>query len=285
MVLVKLFEAHLDALAILAELKRTDLVAGAFEHTALPVWAVWAAEPPDARLIGYQADGDRILLKGRKSWCSGAAQATHALVTFFDEAGAPGIAAVDLTTEGITLTDQGWHAVGMADTGSVDVYFEAVPATRIGGSRAYLDRPGFWQGGCGIAACWLGGAGPLAEAVRERMANRPEAHGLAHLGCIDQALYGARLALQQAAAAIDAAPFDCDPGIAMRTRSLVEAAAWTVLDHAGRALGAAPWCRNASLARRYADLPVFLRQSHAEHDLEALGRLNLKMDASPSWLL
>jgi hypothetical protein len=32
-------------------------------------------------------------------------------------------------------------------------------------------------------------------------------------------------------------------------------------------------CRNARFARALADLPVFLRQSHAERDLAALGEL------------
>jgi hypothetical protein len=45
------------------------------------------------------------------------------------------------------------------------------------------------------------------------------------------------------------------------------------MHHATRALGAGPLCRNARFARALADLPVFLRQSHAERDLAALGEL------------
>lgn len=62
--LVKLYEGHTDALAILSEL----------EGYAPPesLWGVWAAEPPDARLlVRYSADGV-VTLHGRKSWCSGA---------------------------------------------------------------------------------------------------------------------------------------------------------------------------------------------------------------------
>ena len=40
----------------------------------------------------------------------------------------------------------------------------------------------------------------------------------------------------------------------------------------GRALGPGPMCKDAAMARRFADLPVFMRQSHAERDQEALGR-------------
>jgi hypothetical protein len=44
-----------------------------------------------------------------------------------------------------------------------------------------------------------------------------------------------------------------------------------VLRHAGHALGAGPMCRDPAIARRFADLPVFLRQSHAERDLAEIG--------------
>jgi hypothetical protein len=52
---------------------------------------------------------------------------------------------------------------------------------------------------------------------------------------------------------------------------VVEEAATAVMHHATRALGAGPLCRDARFARALADLPVFLRQSHAERDLAALG--------------
>jgi len=44
----------------------------------------------------------------------------------------------------------------------------------------------------------------------------------------------------------------------------------------GRALGAAPICRDPWVARMMADLPVFLRQSHAERDLAALAQSTLR---------
>lgn len=70
---------------------------------------------------------------------------------------------------------------------------------------------------------------------------------------------------------------------ALRVRSVVEAAAATVMQHAGRAVGAGPLCRNTRFAQAMADLPVYLRQSHAERDLAALATL-LKQDNAP-WSL
>ncbi|MDQ2757232.1 MAG: acyl-CoA dehydrogenase, partial [Actinomycetota bacterium] len=41
----------------------------------------------------------------------------------------------------------------------------------------------------------------------------------------------------------------------------------------GRALGAAPLCLDAAHAQAVADVQVYVRQSHAERDLAALGAL------------
>ena len=70
--------------------------------------------------------------------------------------------------------------------------------------------------------------------------------------------------------------------LALATRAVVETAAQSVLEHAGRALGARPFCMDARFAAMAADLPVFLRQSHAERDLEALGLQVLSFE--PSWM-
>ena len=40
-----------------------------------------------------------------------------------------------------------------------------------------------------------------------------------------------------------------------------------------RALGPAPLCQDAQHAKRVADLTIYVRQSHAERDLERLGLL------------
>ena len=48
------------------------------------------------------------------------------------------------------------------------------------------------------------------------------------------------------------------------------------LERVGRALGAGPLGHDAGHARQVADLTVYLRQHHAERDLEQLGRLLAK---------
>jgi hypothetical protein len=298
LVLVKLIEAHADALAILADLDPEGTIRRAAREQSgrTPIWGVWAAEPPDAQLRGQIDSAGRLKLSGRKSWCSGAAALTHALVTYRTEDNRPALACVYLSASGIEITVEGWHAVGMADTGSVDVHFERVAAHAVGAPGSYLQRSGFWHGGAGIAACWYGGTLPLADAVMKKMAAREDPHGMAHLGRIDYSLRQTRALMHETAAAIDRedtaaaidqedtaaaidqtaqslARSDTSRGQALRLRAATEATASLVIAAFGNALGAAPLCRDASLARRYADLPVFLRQSHAERDLAELGRV------------
>ncbi|ATB30420.1 Acyl-CoA dehydrogenase/oxidase domain protein [Cystobacter fuscus] len=275
--LIKLFEGHTDALAILAEL-------GAEPPPAGSSWGVWASEPPQARVrVSGRADG-RVELSGRKAWCSGAPQVSHALVTAWDAEERQCLVAVAMKQAGVRVTKEGWHAVGMASSASVDVLFEGAVGTRVGPPGGYTARPGFWQGGAGIAACWYGAAAAVGETLRAHCARREEPHARAHLGAVDTALGGARALLREAAAWIDAHPREDASLVAWRARAGVEAAAELVLRHTGRAVGAGPYCRDARVARRMADLPVFLRQSHAERDLEALAGLVVKEGAG-GWSL
>lgn len=277
----KLYEGHTDALAILAELDGPQ-IPGA-------TWGVWCAEPPGPGVQLHVGDGGRLVLSGRKQWCSGAASVGHALVSCRDVAGRRMLAAVSLHQPGVQITDEGWHAVGMAGSASVDVVFAEAQAVAVGAPDAYLARPGFWLGGAGVAACWYGAARAIGERLlaathAQAQANPPDPHRLAHLGSVDVALSGAAALLINSAAAIDADPRGDACALALRVRLTVEAAASTVLEHANRALGAGPLCRDAWFARMAADLPVFLRQSHAERDLATLGSSLSSTGVSP-WAL
>lgn len=263
--LAKLFEAHTDALAILAELTPAS---------ALPegLWGVWAAEMPGATVTMRQV-GNGVRLNGRKAWCSGADVLDGALLTVWSDEGVSFLAKVNLHQAGITRTADGWHPVGMSGVQSGEVLFDEVPAVLLGAAGAYLSRPGFWHGGAGIAACWYGAAAAIGDSLLMRDRTSLNAHQQAHLGCIDVLLTQARALLRETAAAIDRHPAADAQQLAMRVRSACEIAATQVIDHVGRAVGAGPYCRDGRFARRLADLPVFLRQSHAEKDLAALAGL------------
>jgi hypothetical protein len=259
----KLYESHTDAIAILAEL--------APEISPPPgMGAVWAAENGTDRLL---IDGDTV--RGRKPWCSGAHLADWALVTAWpvdtpaSGRGARVLALVNVRAAGIATDSSGWHAVGMAATRTATVTFDAAPVTVIGKPDAYLHRPGFWHGGAGIAAMWYGAATAIGATVA--LSAKGDPYKTMHLGIIDGLLTSSRALLVEAAHHIDAAPEASSQVYALRTRTVLDDAARRIIDHAARALGAGPLCQDAAFAKRMSDLPVFLRQSHAERDLAALG--------------
>ncbi|GAB2587489.1 acyl-CoA dehydrogenase [Paractinoplanes abujensis] len=259
-VAARLGEGHADAVAIRAELGDDGPPATGRR------WGVWAAVPQSLRAV-ETAEGWRI--SGERPWCSGAGWCTHALVTAEAPDGIRLFAIVNEPPWAVPLGGT-WPAVGMAASDSRTIRFTDAPGRPVGGPGDYVHRPGFWHGGIGVAACWYGGALGLADLLREK-ADGP--HALAHLGAVDVALGAARAVLAEAAAAIDADPTAVQHRLALRVRATVEAAATEVIDRVGRALGAGPLCRDERHARRVADLTVYLRQSHAEADLEQLGRL------------
>jgi alkylation response protein AidB-like acyl-CoA dehydrogenase len=265
----RLAEAHTDAVAILAEL-------GGPEPQQDQLWGVWAAESPEAVLCAH-GHGQEAKLDGTKVWCSGAGLCTHSLVTARLDNGRRALFAVDLRDEGVRPLPSTWRNAGMAGSDTRTVQFSGVPAIAVGQPGEYLDRPGFWHGAAGVAACWLGGARAVAAPLYETAAREStDAHALAHLGAVDAAITAAEATLTSAAWHIDADPFDraCTAElIARRTRAVVETAVDEAITRTGRALGPVPLCQDAQHARRVADLTVYVRQSHAERDLAALGRL------------
>lgn len=265
----RLAEAHADAVAILAEL-------GGPGTRADQLWAVWAAESHDA-VVSARAAASGTTLDGTKPWCSGATLCTHALVTARLDSGERGLFAVDLNQPGVQPLPSAWRNVGMSESDTRTVQFTSAAAVAVGHPGEYLSRPGFWHGAAGVSACWLGGARAVASPLYARAAeDNVDAHTLAHLGVVDAALAAGQATLMHAAADIDADPANRKGAaelVARRTRAVIESAVDEAIGRTARALGPAPLCQDARHAQRVADLTIYVRQSHAERDLERLGRL------------
>ncbi|TLP96763.1 acyl-CoA dehydrogenase family protein [Nesterenkonia salmonea] len=269
----RVVEAHTDAAAICAELSLNQ----APEQDSL--WAVWAAEPPSPVLHATCHEG-QWQLTGTKPWCSGAGHATHALVTARAGQGSR-LFAVDLNQTGVSAGEHHWASAGMADTATGEMHFDDALATTAGTPTGYLERPGFWHGGLGVANCWWGGAQGLLSILRSKVSAsarlQQNPHTMAHLGaCLawDATITGA---LNSAAQDTDAAPTDTLAARrrAFALRSMVERACTDVIQRFGRALGAHPFARNDQAANLVQDLQVYIRQSHADSDDAELARLAL----------
>lgn len=259
--LARLAEAHWDAVAILAE-------AGC---GAVPdaLYGVWAAEAPD-KILRLEDDA----ISGGKPFCSGAEIVDRALVTV--KLPEQRLVDVDVKQAAVRFDDSAWKTSAFAETKTALACFQNVRVREmdfVGDVGWYLSRPGFWHGACGPAACWAGGAAGLVDwAVGQK---RDDAHTMAHLGAMRAAVWSMEACLMRAGDEIDAR---WDDGAAAQARALtvrhvVEQGCTEVLRRLARAYGPHPMAMDEAISRRYQELDLYVRQSHAERDLEALGRV------------
>ena len=267
--LARLAEAHTDAVAILAEAGRT----------AVPdaLYGVWASEDGEHRLEMRETD-DGIVLSGGLPFCSGIGLVDRALV-HARCGSARYLVDVDLSVGGIFADLGVWQAPAFSGTCTGALHFNDVVLptdAQVGGDGWYLLRPGFWQGACGPAACWAGGTRGLVRiALAEGSTRAPDPHRSAHLGALTALDWQLSAMLNAAGAGIDAAATDV--GVAERTalalRANVERAALAVIDHFGRAFGPRLLAFDAEVARRVAEVQLYVRQHGGERDLARLGHL------------
>ena len=301
--LAKLYEGHTDALAIFSELggasgdhgDRRKLM-GCLPLGNEIVWGVWASEALGARVsfrrVTSAADNE-VVLTGVKHWCSGAGTGSHALLTVWPVEGqrlkdGAQLAWLSLDQLGVQVVDDAWKAVGMYASASLQVQLTGARACLVGTPGQYLSRPGFWQGGAGVSACWYGGTTTLAKTLYRAVAYRPEKSQspflLAAAGKVAVVMRAMGLTLQDAARWIDEHPQDDASEIALGARLAVAAGATHVLEEVAAALGATPFCTDAAFARAAVDLPVFIRQSHGDRDYAALGQ-QLLFKGEDQWAL
>ncbi len=272
----RLAEAHWDAVAILAE-------AG---HTPVPrsLYGVWASEIP-GKALSMRPCGGSSRIYGTKMFCSGAGLVDRALITV----GSPEHRLVDLNlrinSENISVDGTAWKTDAFRLTQTSTVTFNAVTVsadTIVGEAGWYLSRVGFWHGACGPAACWAGGvAGLLDYAMLNK---RNDVHTLAHLAAMYANVWALESYLDVAGREIDKIPSDRHGAQirALQVRHLVEQTCTDTLRRFARTYGPAPLSMDTEVSRRYQEADLYVRQTHAERDLESLARLLKPLEAPPA---
>jgi alkylation response protein AidB-like acyl-CoA dehydrogenase len=264
--LARLAEAHWDAIAILAEANR--------QPESEAIYGVWASEIHGEKLA-LKPNGSSLLLSGTKRFCSGTGIVTNALVTVTEPQHF--LVDVQLPRDGnsVCFDESDWKTNAFAAIHTTKATFNDLPIRQdqiVGPGNWYLERVGFWWGACGPAACWAGGGQALANYALVQQ--RQDAHSLAHLGAMQAAVWQLRSCLIEAGRQIDTdatTPVSARI-IALTLRHLVEQACTDILRRFARAYGPRPLISDERISRLYQELDLYLRQSHAERDLEQLGR-------------
>ncbi|MGA2305399.1 MAG: acyl-CoA dehydrogenase [Acidimicrobiales bacterium] len=268
----RLVEGHCDAMAILAEAGLQPAAPGA-------TYGVWAARSArggtTARL---ESDGWR--LAGQKPFCSGSGLLERALVTA-DTADGFRLFDIDVARQVVSTHPDSWQAVGMADSQSETLEFGGPaisPACAVGDSGFYLDRPGFWFGAIGVAACWYAGAAGLVEHLGGTLDPHSSDLVLVDFGHAVAHVEAMRRVLEDASKEIDGDPIDKQGRARARAhavRHAVHHGALRVMEHVAAAGGARPLCHDRGQGQRAADLYVYLAQHHGSADARELGRIAL----------
>jgi alkylation response protein AidB-like acyl-CoA dehydrogenase len=259
--LARLAEAHTDALAILHEAGR--------DPKPRALYGVWASEAGAGLKV---CDG---AISGKKGFCTGAGIVDCALLTVMEPERR--LLEIDLriASDRLTFDASGWVTDAFAETSTAAALFRGYPireADFVGPPEWYLERQGFWHGACGPASCWAGGAQGLIDYARAH-ARETNSHAMAHLGAMEATRWQLQALLQVAGQEIDNDFGNVQAARvrALSLRHLVEQSCTDTMLRFGRAFGPRPLAFDAGIARTCHDLNLYIRQSHAECDLEDLG--------------
>jgi hypothetical protein len=292
----RILDGHLNAVERLEvaaepELREQELAQVAAGHRLL---GVWGADPGpgegDPARLGETGTGP--VLRGVKTFCSGAGGIDAALVMVGnDEGEPPALVLLDCGAE--VEVDRGWYrAAGLRASESHRVVFHDAPVKAVLGGPGELARdPWFSRDAMRTAATWAGMVDAAVAAALEELAERRADEPLAQLaaGRIEAAQGTVDAWLERAATVADAAiePPDQDglhpspdggtergrspraTSIAMRAE--IDRAAKLVLAEAAAACGSHPFVTGGRLDRARRDLETFLLQHRLDPLLTKLG--------------
>ncbi len=279
----RIFDGHLNAverLAVQAPAPVRDRELAAVVAGRLRA-GVWGGDPvpgegPPATV--FEAGGVDVL-RGVKTFCSGAGGLDRALILARQPEGGPPLAVwVDLTDERRVEVDPTWfRAHGLRASVSHRVVFHDAPVIATFGPPGSLaEQPWFSRDALRTAASWAGMADTAVHAALDELGQRPGRGQLEALaaGRILTAQRTIDLWIERGARAMDS-PDDALPEVAVQARVAIFDACRALLDEAARACGSRPFARAGALDRARRDLEVFLLQHRLDPLIARLGEAAL----------
>lgn len=279
----RVFDGHLNAVERLAvqapsDVRDRELAAVVSRRLRAGVWGGDPApgEGPPATVL--ELDG-REVLRGVKTFCSGAGGLDRALILARQSTEGPPVAVwVDLT-DGRVEVDPSWYrSHGLRASVSHRVVFRDAPViARFGAPGSLSAQPWFSRDALRTAASWAGMADTAAGAALDELALRSNRGPLEALaaGRILTARRTIDLWIERGARAMDASG-DALATIALQARVGIADACRLLLDEAARACGSRPFARADALDRARRDLEVFLLQHRLDPLVARLGEAALR---------
>jgi alkylation response protein AidB-like acyl-CoA dehydrogenase len=217
-----------------------------------------------------------VRLEGVLRFASGAGLLDRALIPVWLDDGKHLL--MDLDVADLPVDTSGWHTGAMAAsrTHQVKVDGDVSADDQIGVVDFYLQRPDFFPGGVGVAACWVGGAARVLDLVHARHP-QPSPTQQIRLGRM-------RIDLSVAAATVRSTAALLDRGSHPRAEGEVDWQALSAEARAGAAeavrrligdarllSGPAGLAMDEGLAHAVPDLELYVLQQNSDADAFALG--------------
>jgi hypothetical protein len=279
----RILDGHLNAIERLEvaadpELREAEL---AKLHGGGRVLGVWGADPgPGEGTAARVVAGGRYgVLRGAKTYCSGAGGLGAALVMVGQDDGAAPLLVLVECDERVEVDRDWYRAAGMRASESHRVHFHDAPIIAILGEPGELSRqPWFSRDAMRTAVSWAGMVDAAADAAIEELAERREGEPFSELqaGRIEAARAGVDAWITHAAAVVDSDAGEDLQELALWMRVGIAAAARSVLDAAAAACGSHPFVTAGRLDRARRDLETFLLQHRLDPMLAKLGRRRLE---------
>lgn len=268
--LSRLAEGHVDAVRIADQAGRT-LAPGA-------LYGVWASRS-GATGVRARPDGGQLRIEGTLRFASGAGVIDRALVPVWIADGRHLL--VDLDVHDLPVDSSGWQtgAMSVSRTHTVSVDAVAVPvASVLGGPDFYLDRPGFFPGGVGVAAVWVGGLSRVLDTLLDRLGGQRTSSVDLRLGRLATQRSLALALVRQGGLRLDAGltagaapPRDQLHRLATQIRAGVAQCVHTALTEARTIAGPVGLAFDAPLTHAIDDLDLYVRQQNGDADDVLLG--------------
>ena len=277
--LARLAEGHIDAVRILAQ-AHLPAQPGA-------LYGVWASRSGQTGVRAASCPDGSLALTGVVRFASGAGLIDRALIPVWLDDERHQL--LDLDVRDLPVDASVWHSTAMAASRTYEVRIELTagpetvsdpggtppepPVRLVGETGFYLQRPGFFPGGVGVAACWVGGAARVADLLHARHA-RPSPAQQIRLGRIRADLTVGTAAVRAAAALLDHVWNRSDVDwqmLATEARAVAAEAVRRIVAEARLTTGPAGLALDAALSAAIPDLELYALQQNSDGDAMLLG--------------
>ena len=289
----RLYEGHVNALQLIdwfgSPQQKARYFAGADDGQIFAVWNTQAANG-----IRFETDENDWLMRGAKTFCSGAGHVTRPIVTGEAPAGWQ-MCVVPTESATLKIDESWWQPMGMRASASFAVDFEGTTLSNddlLGSAGDYYGQPAFSGGAMRFCAVQLGGAAAIAEGTRRFLCevNRAEDEfQRARIGRMTMKVQSGWQWLQSAARTWDelgANPLACDAATSARMvafaammRLATEEICLETMQLCEQSVGARGLMRTEPFERQSRDLTIYLKQPHLDEIAGRVGRFALESQA------